>query len=301
MNRSSLLALAFVFAFGLVGPAFAQAPAPSDSLSGPKVVEKEPAPSLVKRGFDGRLERVVQPVEEAAVAVLPLSEEERAMASEVILRRAAIIDKGIRESVPVLLRIQGIREEGITPDRQAAIRELDKKLPMLRDREEFRSALRGAMSTEHAAMFDAVVNEYSRAAIADASATAKAEGRKGNPFAMSVGESLRNVGVEIQQSYDRVIADGTRRLDRAMEIIQPTPEQEGKLRNLATEFGQKTLANPTPIQRAQFVREFMKLLTHEQRQRVATEFFASQGEQPDTTSNPPTTRDNAPRVQPEKK
>jgi hypothetical protein len=45
----------------------------------------------------------------------------------------------------------------------------------------------------------------------------------------------------------------------------------------------------------------MKLLTHEQRQRVATEFFASQGEQPDTTSNPPTTRDNAPRVQPEKK
>ncbi len=250
----------------------AQPPATND-LSGPKVAQPSAGLTLVKKNFNGGLDRITQPVEEAAVAILPLSDDERAKVNTIIVQRAAVVDKGIRESVPLLLRIQGIREEGITTDRQSAIRDLDKKIPILRDRDPFRAELRLAMGAENAAKFDALINDYTRAAIADAIAKAKADGKKGNAFLMSLGESLRNVGMEIQQSYDRIIKEGTDKLDRAIEIIQPTPEQEGAVRNLANDFAQKSLANPTAAQRAEFFKTLMAMLTIPQRERLVRELY----------------------------
>ena len=245
----------------------------ADPLGGPKVEQEAPKYSLVKTGFNGKLERITQPVEEATLAVLPLNAEEKAKVDAILVKRAAEIDKGIRESVPVLLRIQGVREEGLTTDRQAAIRELDKKLPMLRDRDAYRAEVRLALTPENAQRFELVMNEYMRAATMQASADAKAEGRKGNPFLMSVGESLRNVGLEVQQSYDRIVKEGTDKVERLIEIVQPTPEQEGAIRNLVTDFGQKSQMNPTPAQRGEFFKKLMGMLTIKQREALVGELY----------------------------
>lgn len=246
-----------------------------DDLSGPKVEKPKATYTLVKTGFNGKLERITQPIEEATLAILPLSPEEREKVDRILVARAATVDKGIKGSVPIILRIQGVREEGITTDRQAAIRELNEKLPILRDRDGFRAELRLVLTAENAARFDAVMSEYVRAATLQASADAKAEGRKGNPFLMSLGESLRLVGLEVQQSFDRIVKDGTDKTDRLIEVIQPTAEQEGAIRNLITDFGQKTQLNPSPAQRSAFVKDLMKLLTVKQREVLVTEWYSA--------------------------
>lgn len=281
----TLTALALLATTLLTGTAFSQAdakpqpPAPPetkpDDLSGPKVEKPKVTYTLVKTGFNGKLERITQPIEEATLAILPLSPEEREKVDRILVARAATVDKGIKGSVPVILRIQGVREEGITTDRQAAIRELNEKLPILRDRDAFRAELRLALTAENAARFDAVMSEYVRAATLQASADAKAEGRKGNPFLMSLGESLRLVGLEVQQSFDRIVKEGTDKTDHLIEIIQPTAEQEGAIRNLITDFGQKTQLNPSPAQRSAFVKDLMKLLTVKQREVLVTEWYGA--------------------------
>jgi hypothetical protein len=300
--------LASVAAWGLSAAVFAQAPAPAkptqstpadvkpaevkpadvtpapseqDAMSGPKVQISATRPSLLKATMSGTMERITQPVEEAALAIMPLTEEERTKTTEIVLKRAGEVDRGVRDSIPLLLRIQGIREEGITPDRQNAIRELDKKLPLLRDRDAYRAGIRKALSAEHATMFDAIVDEYMRAGVADATKTARAEGRKGNPFLMSVGESLRVVGVELQQSFDRIVEDGQRRVDDVITIVQPTAEQESRLREIFRAFGEQSQQKPTPAQRAQLYRDLTATLSVEQREKLWRELYGQRAKQLD--------------------
>ncbi len=272
-----------------VQPAVQPDAKPTD-LSGPKVEKPKPTYTLVKVGLNGKLDRITQPVEEATIAILPLSEDERAKVTKIIADRAAAVDKGVRNSAQFILRIQGIREDGITTDRQAAIRELNEKLPMLRDRDAYRSELRLALSAENAQRFDAVIGEYLKATTLQASADAKAEGRKGNPFLMSLGEGLRNVGLEIQQSFDRIVKEGTDKTDHLMEVVKPTPEQEGAIRNLITDFGQKTQLNPTPAQRGEFFKNLLKLLTIKQREALVADLYgadaASTPEEPKPATPP---------------
>ncbi|MFO0830340.1 MAG: hypothetical protein U0637_00720 [Phycisphaerales bacterium] len=253
----------------------AQAEQKPDPMAGPRVEAPEAKYTIVKAGLNGKLERITQPVEEAALAVLPLSAEERTKINKIVLDRAAAIDKGLRASVPVLLRIQGIREEGMTTDRQSAIRELKEKAPVLGDRDAYRSEIRLALSADNAKRFDAVVAEYMRAATMQNSADAKAEGRKGNAFLMLVVEGLRNTGMEVQQSFDRIVKEGTDRTDRLIELVKPTPEQEGKIRDWVRDYGERTKLNPTPQQRADFFKGLMRLLTIPQREALVADLYGS--------------------------
>ncbi|HVZ94114.1 MAG TPA: hypothetical protein VG797_06350 [Phycisphaerales bacterium] len=72
---------------------------------------------------------------------------------------------------------------------------------------------------------------------------------------------------EVRRSYERIIADGKRRLDEIAKELDLTPEQDGKIRQLAANYALESKQNPTQAQRAKFFAEIMKELTPEQRRK----------------------------------
>lgn len=94
-------------------------------------------------------------------------------------------------------------------------------------------------------------------------------GRAGSERQLLAAESLRVFGQEIRASYDRVIGQATQRLDATLSQLNLTGEQDSKIRNLITEFGQKTRLNPTAQQKAELFRAVWAELNAEQREQLS--------------------------------
>jgi len=96
-------------------------------------------------------------------------------------------------------------------------------------------------------------------------------GRAGSERQLLAAESLRVFGQEIRASYDRVIGQATQRLDAMLSQLNLTGEQDSKIRNLITEFGQKTRLNPTAQQKAELFRAVWAQLNSDQRGALAAQ------------------------------
>lgn len=278
MRRSGVVCgLALVVGIGTASARQARASSETqdaDALAGPKVSEVADASgrSLVERDFNGSLVRLETTAEEAAVECLDLSEAERAAAQNIFLDRARVIDGVVADNIPLLLRLQGIRENGLTPDRAQALRELGAKLGSGFRPGSLRDRVAKVLEPPHRESFLGLVRAYNDAIIDE---ELKATPGLARPKA-TVRVALQSLGGELRRSYDRRIAEGTQRLDRALEVIQPTPEQESKIRNLALDFAQQSLGKPTQAQRLDFFRKVSKELTPEQRRRLVWEFYQEQ-------------------------
>lgn len=87
---------------------------------------------------------------------------------------------------------------------------------------------------------------------------------------------LQEFGREVKRSYDRIAAEGQRRLEESIAALGLSPEQEGRVRRLVTEFAQESKLNPTAAQRTAFFARVLKELTPEQRKKLVR--MARQGE-----------------------
>ena len=66
-----------------------------------------------------------------------------------------------------------------------------------------------------------------------------------------------------------LVADRRERTDRLIQAVDPTPEQEAEIRRIIRERGPNNKkGEPTAEERAEKMRQVMKLLTPEQRKRV---------------------------------
>lgn len=249
-------------------------PAASEPLSGPAARETAAKPTLVHREFDGSLRRLDEPAEEAALRLLSLSPEEQTKIDAILAARAAIIDSVVANNIPLLLRVQGLKEAQARQGAMEALRELSEKLRPLRERGRLRDEIAGVLSDDHAKQFAALVDEYQKVVREDAMASAGPDARPGQVMAR---EALLAIGQEVRRSYERVIGSRKGKLDEVIRTLNLAPEQETKVRNLATDHFQQTLGKPTPSQTREFVRALMRELTPDQRRTLASAMYKARG------------------------
>jgi hypothetical protein len=132
----------------------------ADALAGPKVAEDSLGVSLVSHDFRGDFQRLSEPAEEAALRLLTLSDAEKAATQKILTERAAILDGVVGDNLSLLLRLQGFKEEGPTPDRMTALREITEKLAPLRARGRLRDELAAVLTSENAVEFRRIVDGY---------------------------------------------------------------------------------------------------------------------------------------------
>jgi len=106
------------------GAAFAQSTATEPPLlSGPKVETDPSDESLVRRGFDGQMERTREQPELAALDLLGLSDEERAAVDKVLAKRAALVDGVVQANMETVSQLGQARRaqdrEGVREATQA--------------------------------------------------------------------------------------------------------------------------------------------------------------------------------------
>jgi hypothetical protein len=257
------------------------APPPTDVLSGPKVKETQAERTLVKRDFRGRVQRLESHPAEAAVELLALDESTKAKVRSVIDERTATLDRLVRENLDLLLKFQN------TPDRRgrlallreagALIKELDAK-GALDDR------IRPLLSKEQSARFDELVAGYWDTIVADAQqeGTKNADAKADSPSRAEIliREKLQSFGGEVRRSYERQIAAKTKELEEFLDKLDLDPEKETRIRNLFTDFAQKTGGRPTPQQRRELGMKVFRELDREQQRLVLNELFQSRNDSP---------------------
>jgi len=242
------------------------------ALAGPRA-DAAPARTLVKRDFRGELEPLDTTPEEAALEFLVLAPEERERVQKIIAERASALDGVVQENVALLLRIDGLEREGMTPDRAEALRELMNKLaPHLR-RGSLKDEVAGELGPENERAFTAIVDEYVRELVREEAEPAP-DGERKRPLARMIAVRLRLLGQEIKRSYERKIDAGKAELERVLDLVDATPEQRAEIERLALEYAQETLGKPSKRARSRFVSRVMGELAAEQRKKLIKDFRA---------------------------
>ena len=253
-------------------------PQERSALAGPRVEIEQARVSLVKRGFNGRVERLETSPEEAALAVLVLSENEKKLTCQVLSERAAIIDQAVASNIPLLLKLQGFRDADRS-ERLALLREWSEALRPLRAHGSLADELAACLSPANAASMKTLAKEYNEALLEEASRSpGNAAGKIGSGPRSTraqalAAERLLGLGLELKRSYDRIVAARAARLDETIKLIEATPEQEERIRAIALEFAQQSLGQPTPALQRDFVRRLTDVLTPPQRVKLLTAGF----------------------------
>jgi hypothetical protein len=242
------------------------------ALAGPRA-DAARARTLVKRDFRGELEPLDTTPEEAALELLTLTPEERERVEKIIAERASALDRVVQENISLLLRIDGLEREGMTPDRAEALRELMNKLaPHLR-RGSLKDEIAPELEPENERAFTAMVDEYMRELVREEAGRAP-KGEKKGPLARTIAVRLRLLGQEIKRSYERKIDAGKAELERVLDLVEATPEQRAEIERLALEYAQETLGRPSKQARSRFVSRVLGELTAEQRKTLIKDFLA---------------------------
>lgn len=256
-------------------PSLAQAPppdpappacgAPDAPLSGPKV-HASTGVGLVEKDMAGKVRRLETTPEEAALEKITLSPKERADANKIVLERQTILDKAVGENVPLLLEMQAAFQQNNKGEQIRQLQLFMNAIRPLRDRPKLRDEVAGVLTPDNAKKFQALVHDYWEAIIAEGVAEQKQSGGTPKPFEVMTREGLVAFGQEIKRSYERRIASGAKEVDEFLKRINATGEQETRLRNLFTDYAQKTLGKkPTPEQERTLGARIWKELTWEQR------------------------------------
>lgn len=271
----------------------AQNPAP---LGGPSLAREAVRRTLVKRDFNGTLERLDIPAEEAALELLDLSEQEKTDVRLILAERAAILDKVVGENLPLLIQANNARESGDAVAGARYLRELSTQLRAFTARGRLSDELVAVLSPENGETLRTLVREYWQAVFEDARAAARsaapsdgmqpsdpiAADRDGAPRPgaerpnareMMRRELLAAFGTEIRRSYERRIASRQGELDQLIAALDLDDATEGEIRRLFTDFAQQTLGNSTPAQRTKLANDLFRLLTPDQRRKVLEEVY----------------------------
>lgn len=244
---------------------------PDAPLSGPKV-HAPTAVGLVEKDMAGKVRRLEITPEEAALEKITLSPKERADANAIVVERQAILDKAVGENVPLLLEMQAAFQQNNKGEQIRQLQLFMNAIRPLRDRPKLRDEIAAVLSPDNAAKFQGLVHDYWEAIIAEGVAEQKEGGGKPKPFEVMTREGLVAFGQEIKRAYERRIASGAKEVDEFLRRLNATGEQEATLRNIFTDYAQKTLGKaPTPEQQRALGARIWKELTWEQRKTLLQE------------------------------
>jgi len=263
--------------------ALAQETPPADVLSGPRIglASKAATPhAIIERDFDGKVRRLDTSPEEAALEHIDLTTEERAKVDEVLADRAALIDRLVRENLRTILDAAAAGQSGDRQGQVRALRELLSKAGELGERGRLRDQIVRVIAPEKADMLRMITDAYWKAVVEESE---KADDeRRGSRTRAGAHEFLLAAGQEIRRSYERSIASKGAELDALLARLNLGEEKSTRVRNMFTDFGQKTLLNKaTPEERRAFIRALATELGPDDFAVLLREVFGYQA--PDTT------------------
>lgn len=177
---------------------------PTPSAPAPAPSNMTDRPTLLKRDAAGNLVRVDQPLERAALAVLTLSDDEKARLEPIFAEHERLVDGALRHATANVSRVARVMEENNNAEIQGKLNELDNSAPMLRNRGALRAAIGKAISPENNALFVGVMREYMTAAAQQAQREAQQQNRKGQLGLMAVAEARRVAAMDVRASLRRI-------------------------------------------------------------------------------------------------
>lgn len=274
MNRQTW-ACAVVVAVGW-STAFGQQGQPQDPLAGPKVKETQEERSLIKRNFEGRVQRLEVTPDEAAVELLSLDQDVQKRVRAVLDDYNATLDRLVIGNLELLVKLTN------TPGRREKIeliREAKEAFKELEAKGKLRERVAKELSKEQAERYESLIKGYWDVLIDDATQQGAKEEKAKAPGRgeIAIREALVAFGQEIRRSYDRQIAAKAKELEELLKKLDLPTEKETKIRNMFSEFFEKTKGNARPQQKAEFVQRVLRELDKEQRERVIRELFGKAG------------------------
>lgn len=313
-NRSVVIAtIAGITAIGLVSVLRAQpqeqptAPATPDApsvLGGPKVIDKTVKLTLVQRDSDGKLVRLEDRPEIAALPLLKLEGDAKKAADKVLNEHGAIVAKVINDQQGLFLQIQSARQSNDARAAAPLIRELRQKAPQLWE-PSLLDRLAKALPVEKAAALRSIVTEY----VAALAHEGTPDGRGPKPAGSSGGggaggmmegggmmqgeggmmqggggggggqqiatdsidtPTLRRIEAnlivrELARSLKTLTEMRREQTDRLLSGLGLTPEQDAQVRKLIHDTGAKSKnGQPSREDHRALIEEIKKLLTVEQ-------------------------------------
>lgn len=272
-------------------------PAPS-----PQAAAAAAGLTIVKMDDTGKIIRYPEGPEEAALKIMTLTPEERAAANAVVAHRHAEVDAYVRARQPLVMRIHGIKEEGLTQDRVNAFREFGREFRDFRLRDEYRTNIANALSPANGPIFQGLTAGYRRTWINVSQERAKAEGKQ-DALAHHISlESFTTACEEVRQSVDRQIANSNDAILKAVETLAPAPAQQSDVQAAADLFAQAVSGAggiekvPAEIKVA-YVRKLLSLVQIDQQRTLLAAIFAER-EAADKSAAPAPTATSAPTAAP---
>jgi hypothetical protein len=253
--------------------------AASQTLAGPAVSIPSERATLVEWSYDGRLNRLKEPPEIAALSLLDLSVEEQAEVDRVVAERTAVVDAIVLSSISQFQRLDGARVAGDYAQVGRSLSALAVKLKPLTERGSLSSELVRVLSPQHATQMATLTTEYHRAVMRDERIASEREGRK-----FSVIEALAKSRAEaltqaIERSLERTLVAEGDQFEILMQRVGFRPETEQMVRAKAQEFIERTEFNPTKEQQEAFLAEVFLSLDREERVKALTALFQISREQ----------------------
>ncbi len=136
----------------------------------------------------------------------------------------------------------------------------------LRARGTIGNQLAAVLSAEEAAAMQALVKQYVDARIADRITEAKAAGQELRPAQATSREMLEALGGEFKRAYERTVGQAAKKLDDTIKMLQLSPEQESKFRQISGDSFQKTYGTASAQERSRVFFEIYQILTPQQRE-----------------------------------
>ncbi|MDX2018403.1 MAG: hypothetical protein SFY95_12300 [Planctomycetota bacterium] len=255
------------------------APAPEGNvLGGPTVTEAESGPaSLIERDFMGKVKRLEQPAEEAALARLKLDAATRAKVDGVLNARAAKLDKIVMANITLLLKAQSAQATGDRAEQADVVRELGEALKPLREGGRLRDQLAAQLPEKERREFTRMVDSYWRAIVDEGVKENEASGKREGRLGVFSREALKALGTEVKRSYERQIQSRLADLESFMKVLDLPPERDARVRTVISQYAQQALIKPDTMgygdakARRTLFNDVLKELTPEERQRLLAE------------------------------
>lgn len=294
--RSGVARLAIVGALAAGAPAaraMDDADKP-DALRGPSVKEEPKDASLVQRDFSGKIKRLDTDPTLAALEKISLTPEEKAAAEKIITERNTILDRLVLDNLQELVALNGARQAGDRAGARAKLADLLEKMKPLTSRGRLVDELKSVLPESKHAELVRLTGEYTQASIADRMENPEAQGEMGaalakrtrNPRAgAAAAEFLENFGQEIKRSYERVLGSRAKDFDKLINQLQLSPEQEAKVRRIATDLIQKANGKPSPRETTRAFFEIYRELDVDQRQILRDRIREQRGERPEQSGS----------------
>lgn len=276
---------------------------PSNPLAGPSV-DAGAKPTLVKRDFEGNLERLEMRPEAAAADLLTLTPDQRTLVNDVLKRRTADVQRITEDNLELFLKLQTARQGGDRQESMTLMRDFRVVAePLLRP--SLFNQIRDVLPQDQRAEFARLVDEYIAALAAepdpmggmglqrgqrrgiggDAGREAKGEpvpdpdtdtrmgdgpkegARNGPPSGAPARRRVEmNLLVrEVSRNFGEMVEERRERTDEMLKVINATDEQETRIRAILRDGGEANGLKPTPEQKGERFRKIMDELTPEQR------------------------------------